>query len=219
MTWFETAATTLENDSVLLRPVQPEDREPLRAIAMDPEIWRYFPIRVATDADFDAFFDSGLADLAAGRRVAYTISDKPSGSAAGSMSFGNISENDLRLEIGWSWLGRGWQGKGINRWAKFLMLRHAFEQMDAERVEFKTDRLNVQARHGLINIGAREEGTLRSFNPMPDGRRRDAVFYSVLRAEWPQVREQLLTRPKVVPVEVSPVADGTAAASTAEASR
>jgi RimJ/RimL family protein N-acetyltransferase len=73
--------------------------------------------------------------------------------------------------------------------------------MSAERVEFKTDLLNVQARHGLVNIGAREEGTLRSFNPMPDGRRRDAVYFSVLRAEWPYVREQLLSRPKVVPAE------------------
>jgi RimJ/RimL family protein N-acetyltransferase len=79
------------------------------------------------------------------------------------------------------------------------MLACAFERLGAERVEFKTDRLNVQARHGLVNIGAREEGTLRSFNPMPGGLRRDAVFFSVVRAEWPDVREQLLTRMKVVP--------------------
>jgi RimJ/RimL family protein N-acetyltransferase len=81
------------------------------------------------------------------------------------------------------------------------MLEHAFERMGAERVEFKTDALNVQARRGLRNIGATEEGTLRSFNPMPGGRRRDAVFFSVLRAEWPSVREQLLTRPKVMLAE------------------
>jgi RimJ/RimL family protein N-acetyltransferase len=120
------------------------------------------------------------------------------------MSFCNMAEKDGRLEIGWSWLGRDFQGKGVNRWAKFLMLECAFDRMGAERVEFKTDRLNVQARRGLRNIGAREEGTLRSFNPMPDGRRRDAVYYSVLRPEWPEVREQLLVKPKVVleaPVE------------------
>jgi RimJ/RimL family protein N-acetyltransferase len=195
--WAGIAATRLENEHVLLRPVREQDRASLRAIAMDPEIWRYFVVRVETDADFDAFFDAGLADAEAGRRVVYRITDKQTGRAAGSMSFLNMAEKDGRLEIGWSWLGRDFRGKGINRWAKFLMLRHAFERMGAERVEFKTDRLNVQARHGLRNIGAREEGTLRSFNPMPDGRRRDAVYYSVLRAEWPHVREQLLTRPKV----------------------
>ncbi len=200
MSWAEIAATPLENEHVLLRPVRPGDRASLRSIAMDPEIWRYFVIRVETDADFDAFFDAGIADQHAGRRVVYHITDKQADHAAGSMSFCNLAETDGRLEIGWSWLGRAWQGKGVNRWAKFLMLRHAFERMAAERVEFKTDRLNIQARHGLRNIGAREEGTLRSFSPMPDGRRRDAVYYSVLRAEWPQVREQLLGTPKVAGV-------------------
>ncbi len=201
MGWAEIAATSLENSHVLLRPVRPDDRASLHAIAMEPEIWRYFVVRVETDADFDAFFDAGIADQEAGRRVVYHITDKRTARTAGSMSFGNIAEKDGRLEIGWSWLGREFQGAGINRWAKFLMLQHAFEQMAAERVEFKTDRLNIQARHALCNIGARQEGTLRSFNPMPDGRRRDAVYYSVLRAEWPHVREQLLAQPKVVPVE------------------
>jgi RimJ/RimL family protein N-acetyltransferase len=201
MNWADIAATTLENEHVLLRPVREADRASLREIAMDPQIWRYFVIRVDTDTDFDAFFDAGLADQEAGRRIVYYIGEKSSGRAAGRTSFFNMAEKDLRLEIGWTWLGRDFRGKGVNRWAKFLMLEHAFERMGAERVEFKTDRLNVQARHGLHNIGAREEGTLRSFNPMPDGRRRDAVYYSVLRPEWRDVREQLLTRPKVVRAE------------------
>ena len=200
MSWADLAATRLENEHVLLRPVEPADRASLRAIAMDPEIWRYFVTRIETEADFDAFFDAGLADQGAGRRVVYRITDKRSDQVAGSMSFCNISEPDGRLEIGWSWLGRDFQGKGVNRWAKFLLLEQAFANLGAERVEFKTDRLNVQARKGLRNIGAREEGTLRSFNPMPDGRRRDAVYYSVLRQEWPRVREQLLAGPKVAAV-------------------
>ncbi|HWF82678.1 MAG TPA: GNAT family protein [Streptosporangiaceae bacterium] len=201
MNWAEKAAVPLENEHVLLRPVTPQDRVALRAIALDPRIWRYFVVRIETEADFDAFFDLGIADQEAGRRVVYYIADKRTGAAAGSMSFGNIIEKDGRLEIGWSWLGIDSQGKGINRWAKFLMMQQAFEELGAERVEFKTDCLNVQARHALTNIGAREEGTLRSFNPMPDGRRRDAVYYSVLKAEWRGVKEQLLARPKVVLAE------------------
>ena len=70
--------------------------------------------------------------------------------------------------------------------------------MGAERVEFKTDVLNAQARAGLRNIGAFEEGVMRSFNPMPEGRRRDAIFYSVLRAEWPSVKDQLSRLGKAV---------------------
>jgi RimJ/RimL family protein N-acetyltransferase len=136
--------------------------------------------------------------------VVFHIVDKGTGQAAGSMSFGNLSPNDLRLEIGWSWLGIAFQGKGINRWAKFLMMQHAFETLAAERVEFKTDVLNVQARHALRNIGATEEGVLRSYNPMPDGRRRDAIYYSVLRREWPAVKEILSSQAKVTSTPADP---------------
>lgn len=198
MTWTELAAVILENQHVRVRPVAPADRDSLHAIAMDADIWRYFVTRVDTDADFDRMFDAMLDDQAAGRRVVFHITDLASGRPAGSMSYGNLAERDGRLEIGWSWLGRDFRGKGVNRWAKYLLLENAFERLGAERVEFKTDELNERARRGLRNIGAVEEGSLRSYNPMPDGRRRNAVFYSVLRAEWPAVKEQLATGGVVV---------------------
>ena len=198
MGWAELAAVPLENEHVRLAPAGPADRAPLLAIALDPEIWRYFISLVETEADFDAFFDAALASQRAGTRIAYTVTDKRDDRVAGSMSFFNLAESDGRLEIGWSWLGPHARGSGVNRWAKYLMLEHAFEVLKAERVEFKTDELNTQARRALRNIGACEEGTLRSFNPMPGGRRRNAVFYSVLRAEWPAVAEQLAAAPKVI---------------------
>lgn len=195
MTWATKAPAVLENDHVRLAPVTEADREGLHAVAMDPDIWRYFVSAVATDEDFKLFFDTCLADQAAGRRVVFIVTDKPSGRIAGSMSYGNMAEPDARLEIGWSWLGRDFRGQGVNRWAKYLLLAHAFDDLGAERVEFKTDILNEQARQGLRNIGATEEGTLRSYNYMPTGRRRDAIYYSILRPEWPQVSAHLLNPP------------------------
>ncbi|MEV7414912.1 GNAT family N-acetyltransferase [Streptomyces sp. NPDC089919] len=194
--WATSAAAHLEDDHVVVRPMTEADREGVRAVAMDPDIWRYFVSAVETDADFETFFAANLADQAAGRRAVFTIVDKASGAVAGSMSFGNLAEADRRLEIGWSWLGKDFRGKGVNHWAKQLLLRHAFETLEAERVEFKTDVLNLQARKGLANIGATEEGVLRSFNYMPGGRRRDAIFFSVLRAEWPAVAAHLARGPK-----------------------
>ena len=129
-----------------LRPISPEDRESIHDIAMDPVIWRYFVSLVETEEDFDVFFQGMVADHAAGRRVVFHITDKTTGRCAGSTSFGNLSEADSRLEIGWSWLGVDFQGRGINRWAKYLLLEHAFENLGAERVEFKTDQLNAQAQ-------------------------------------------------------------------------
>ncbi|WEB45228.1 GNAT family N-acetyltransferase [Streptomyces yunnanensis] len=194
MNWHERAATVLDDGVVRLRPITTTDREGIRSVAMDPAIWRYFVALVTDEASFETFFDTMIADHAAGRRVVFHITDLTTGRTAGSMSYGNLSEADRRLEIGWSWLGRDFRGAGINRHAKLLLLHNAFERLGAERVEFKTDQRNEQARRALRNIGATEEGILRSFNPMPDGTRRDAVYYSVLRGEWPSVRERLTAR-------------------------
>lgn len=191
MSWSEQSRVRLENEHVLLTPLVETDREGWREQAVDPDIWTYFVARVDDEASFVRFFYSYLAASDGGKRSTFTIVDKVSGRIAGSTSYGNMSEEDQRLEVGSTWLGREFRGRGINHWSKYLMMRNAFEEMGAERVEFKTDVLNERARRGLRTIGATEEGVLRSYNPMPDGRRRDAVYYSVLRNEWPAVRERL----------------------------
>lgn len=191
MSWKDRAASSLHNDRVTLSAITEGDRENLRAVAMDTDIWRYFTSLIATDTDFDSFFDRNLADQLAGRRAVYVITDRGPDRVVGSMSLLNLAEADRRLEIGASWLGRDSRGTGVNHWTKLLLLEHAFDTLEAERVEFKTDALNTQARRGLRNIGATEEGILRSYSPMPGGRRRDAVFYSILRTEWPRVRAEL----------------------------
>ena len=195
--WKELAEARLESDQALLRPVAFTDRAALAEIAFDADTWRYFVQRIDADVDLDGFIRQAVEDRAAKRRVVFVVIDKATGSVAGSMAYGNLAEADRRLEIGWSWLGRAYRGTGLNRWAKFLLLEHAFERLDCERVEFKTDVLNLQARKGLQNIGATEEGVLRSFNYMPDGRRRDAIYYSILRLEWPVVRSGLLKKGKL----------------------
>ena len=197
MAWEQARTARLENDFVLLRPIVPDDREQFRAIASDPDIWHYTVTRIDTEEDLDRFIADAVDETAAGKRVAFAVISKAANAIAGSMSYGNMAEKDKRLEIGWSWLGKDYRGAGINRWAKYLMLEYAFETLQCERVEFKTDVLNLQARKGLINIGAKEEGLFRSYNYMPDNRRRDAMFYSVIKREWPEVKEALHRYEKV----------------------
>lgn len=191
MAWTD-KTVALENDQVLLRPIDAKDRTELRSIALDERIWKYFVVNAGTESGFDGFFDAQLRNHANRTAIVFTIVDKSSGRLAGGMSFGNLAEAEDRIEIGSSWLGREFQGQGINRWAKYLLLEHAFETLSAQRVEFKTDVLNEQARAGLRKIGATEEGVLRSFNYMPGNRRRDAIYYSILADEWPHVKSQLL---------------------------
>ena len=183
--------TVLENDIVRMRPIRPEDEEGYAKIVFDPETWSYFLFRVDTAADLASFMKTSLEVTRARERICFTIFEKRTGQIAGSMSFGNNSPRDKRIEIGWSWLGKPFRGSGMNRWSKLALLTHAFDVMDYERVEFKTDVLNQGARRGLIKIGAVEEGTLRSHTLMPSGRRRDTIYYSILRGEWPAVKRAL----------------------------
>ncbi|HKZ65281.1 MAG TPA: GNAT family protein, partial [Chitinophagaceae bacterium] len=121
----------------------------------------------------------------------FTIIDKLTGQIAGSSSMGNISYHDLRLEIGWSWLGKDFRSTGLNKHAKFCMMRYAFEELHFERVEFKTDTMNARARQGLKNVGGVEEGILRSHMTMWNNRRRTSIYYSVLKDEWAGLKQTI----------------------------
>ncbi|MFC5472492.1 GNAT family N-acetyltransferase [Paraherbaspirillum soli] len=189
--WNQIADVVLEDERVTLRRIDSADIAGYREIAFEEDIWRYFVVTVKDEAELQQFIDTGLADTAAGRRIVFSIIDKSSGAIAGSMSFGNLSEHDKRIEIGWSWLGQAYRGTGLNQSAKQLLLDFAFDQLQCERVEFKTDVLNLRAQKGLTNIGATKEGVLRSHTQMPGGRRRDTIYFSILRHEWPAIQDTL----------------------------
>lgn len=188
MNWNDLKSVVLENHRVRLRRVRLSDRADFGRIAFDPAIWRHFVAQVTTQEELDSFIEQALQDCMNGTRIVFAIIDRETDRIVGSSAYGNITPLERRLEIGWSWLGEEARRTGINRAAKCALLQHAFEVLGCERVEFKTDVLNAPARAGLIGIGATEEGVLRSFNFMPGGRRRDVVYYSILRNEWPQVQ-------------------------------
>jgi len=176
----------LENESVLLRPLEEADLPPLLVLSSNPEMWRFFTHDLSTLEGISAWARPAFEK----QRLQFAIIEKNSGDIIGSTAFGNISERDSRLEIGWTWLGKEFQGMGINSQVKKLMLSHCFEVLGLERVEFKTDVLNVQARKALENIGAIEEGVLRSHTLMTRERRRDTIYYSILKQEWDYVKRE-----------------------------
>ena len=178
----------LENDHALLRPLKPQDLEYLQTIAIDPDIWRYMTISVNSQQDLQRWADTAFSDHEKQQRYTFVIIDKSTGKLAGSTAYGNISIVDQRLEIGWTWLGNEARGTGLNRHCKFLLLQYAFEILHYERVELKTDVLNLRSRQAMRKIGATEEGILRSHTLMQDGRRRDTIYYSILKSEWPNLK-------------------------------
>lgn len=196
MSWAKLKDVVLVNDRVELRRVRLTDRAAFERISFDPEIWQYFVARISTMDELDEFLETAIGDTLRGARIVFAITDRASGRVVGSTAYGNLAEPERRLEIGWSWVAAEARRTGVNRAAKLALLDHAFAELHCERVEFKTDVLNTRARTALARLGAREEGVLRSFNYMPGGRRRDVIYYSILRGEWPTVRERLVATAK-----------------------
>jgi RimJ/RimL family protein N-acetyltransferase len=139
----------------------------------------------------ESYVRGALAEQEAGQALPFATIDKASGRVVGSTRFAAIEPQHRRVEIGWTWVAPRWQRTPVNTEAKYLMLRHAFEQWGCVRVEFKTDVLNTRSRQALLRIGAKEEGTLRSHMITATGRIRDTVYFSVLASEWPAVRAAL----------------------------
>ncbi len=181
----------IETERVLLRPLEHADSDAFLALAQDREMWEYFTLNLADSSQLAKWMDAAHSDRAAGNRRPFTIIDKTSGQIAGSSSLGNIAYHDRRAEIGWSWLGKPYRKTGINFHAKYCMMRYAFEEMDFMRVEFKTDVLNERAKQGLRKVGGKEEGVLRSHMTMWNNRRRDSIYFSVLKNEWLQLKQSI----------------------------
>jgi RimJ/RimL family protein N-acetyltransferase len=178
----------LESDKILLRPTIDEDYNSFKDLTADKSMWIYFTCDLSVHSELKAWIKQAISENQNKTRLAFTIIDKNSSLVVGSTSFGNTSYRDKRIEIGWTWIAQTYHGKGINREIKHLMLDYCFETLDYERVEFKTDVLNVPARKALLKLGAIEEGILRSHTLMTHGRRRDTIYYSILRKEWSVVK-------------------------------
>jgi len=191
-TWVQ--PVVLEGTYVRLEPLSLGHIADLTEVGLDPAIWRWMPVNVTMPADIRGIVDAALADAAEGSQVPFATIDRASNRAVGSTRFLAVEPVHRRIEIGWTWLAPRWQRSSINTEAKLLMMRHAFDDLGALRVEYKTDSLNDKSRAALAGIGATEEGTMRSHMATYTERRRHSVYFSVIAEEWPAVRERLEAR-------------------------
>ncbi len=183
-------APVLEDDILRLEPFTEGHREPLRAVAADPELWRFHAFN-QNAATFDRYFDHYLAETTAGRECAFVITDKASGRVAGSSAYLAIHPAHRRLEIGSTWYATAFQGGRANPAAKRLLIGHAIDTLRWNRVEFKLDSRNARSWAAMRKLGAVEEGIHRAHMILPDGHVRDSVWFSITPREWPQVKAGL----------------------------
>ena len=168
---------------VRVEPIDERHREGLREAAeRDPQIHRYTNMY---SLGFDRWFDLALESTS---EVPFVVSID--GRPVGSSRYLNIEPFHKRLEIGWTWLERAQWGTGANIETKYLLMRNAFDDWGAMRVEFKTDARNLRVRGALLGVGASFDGIFRKHMILPDSIR-DSAWYSVLDDDWPRVKAML----------------------------
>jgi RimJ/RimL family protein N-acetyltransferase len=186
----------LPGRSVTLEPLHAKHREPLReAAAGDDAIWTYFP-RTFNGAgeDFDAWFDYTMSRYAENTHYPFAVVRRSDGKVVGSTRFYDMSYEHRRLAIGSTWYNRETRGTLINSEVRLLSLAHAFDQLCVNRVELITDPRNLASRAAMRILGAVQEGVIRNHLIYKDGRIRDSILYSIIKSEWPLVRERLLEK-------------------------
>ncbi len=180
----------LENDRVLLRPLEQSDYYHLLKFSINEhELWTYSLMTAANEVQLRNYINAALENRAMELDYSFIVYDKTSSSYAGTTRFYSIQEKDKSLSIGYTWYGKDFQGTGLNKAVKFLMLQFTFEILGFERIEFRTDTENKKSIAALKSIGAKEEGILRSNSLKPDGMRRDSLVLSIIKSEWNEIKK------------------------------
>ncbi len=182
---------TLRGVRATLAPLTLDHTEALAEAACDGEMWKLWYTKIPHPNDMQAEVERRLRLQASGSMLPFVIIDSRSGKAVGATSYMNIDAANRRVEIGSTWHAQSVQRSGINTECKYLVLRHAFEQLDCIAVEFRTHFFNQQSRRAIERLGAKLDGVLRSHQLGPDGTLRDTVVYSIIATEWPTVKVHL----------------------------
>jgi RimJ/RimL family protein N-acetyltransferase len=185
--------TSLESERTLLRPLTKDDETALQEIANEESLWIYGTSDLSKPGELKKYIATAIADRNSGVCAIWVIIDKKTGNIAGCTRLSEISWKDERGQIGWTWIGSDFQGSGLNRDMKFLILSYGFETLGLNRIELKADERNHRSRQAILGIGATREGVLREHIKLHDGYIRNTVYYSILRSEWETIKEQYFT--------------------------
>lgn len=184
------ATVPLEDRFVRLEPFGDGLKAEVRAaLDCDSEAWDIM-VAPAYGAHFDGWWDSALAAMQAGSRIAYAVRRLSDGAAVGTTSLYEINPAYHRCEIGSTFYRAQARGGAINPACKRLLLGHAFEA-GAVRVEIITDAVNAQSQAAILKLGAKAEGVLRKHKITWTGRARDTAMFAVIDDDWPEVRDGL----------------------------
>jgi RimJ/RimL family protein N-acetyltransferase len=192
MTFDLAAPLILENSRAELRPLTENDYGPFFSFSSsEPQLWDFSLISASGSENLKKYIQKAMLEKKEKHAYPFLVYDKLTKQVAGSTRFYNIDFHHQTLNIGYTWYGKKFQQTGLNRNCKLLLLSHAFEVWNMERVEFRADAKNSKSIAAMLAIGCTHEGTLRN-NCRSISTRRDSVVLSILKSEWEgDIKKQL----------------------------
>ncbi|MBA4139762.1 MAG: GNAT family N-acetyltransferase [Segetibacter sp.] len=183
----------LENENVLLRPLRASDLENLLEFSeKEQDLWKFSLLTAAGKDNMKQYLQTALEGRSNEKEYPFIVFDKRKNGYAGSTRFYDIIPNYQTVQLGYTWYGKQFQGTGLNKNCKFLLLEFAFEKWQMERVEFRADNDNARSIAAMKSIGCKVDGVLRSNMPKQDGGRRDSIVLSILKHEWESELKEIL---------------------------
>ena len=184
----------LEGHGVRLEPLTIEHVTALTEAASDGRLWELWFTSVPAPNETAKYVEDALAGQRLGHMLPWVVRELETNRVIGTTRYHDIVPVIDRVEIGYTWYAQRWQRTHVNTACKLLLLTHAFESLRCAVVGLRTDRFNVASQRAIAALGARQDGILRHHQARRDGTARDSVMFSIVAAEWTDVRRHLLLR-------------------------
>jgi N-acetyltransferase len=191
---IELTPTVLEGHGIRLEPMTPDHRDGLVAAASDGTLWDLWYTAIPEPGRAAEYIAAALDGQRAGHMLPWVVSDLASGSIIGTTRYHDVVPNIDRVEIGYTWYSQRWQRTHVNTACKLLLLANAFDTLGCAVVGLRTDNFNFASQRAIERLGAKKDGVIRHHQARRDGTARDSVMYSILAAEWRDVRRHLELR-------------------------
>jgi N-acetyltransferase len=188
------APITLEGHGVRLEPLSHSHAESLVAAASDGELWQLWFTSVPEPEQMQEYIAAALDGQRDGTMLPWVVRELASGIIVGTSRYHDIVTSVERVEIGYTWYARSWQRTHLNTACKLLLLGHAFDALGCQVVGLRTDNFNFASQKAIAALGAKKDGVIRHHQLRRDGSVRDSVMFSILAAEWMDVKRHLGTR-------------------------
>ena len=186
--------TILEGNGLRLEPLTEDHDEALANVAADGRLWELWFTSVPAPGGMPAYVADALKGQKDGHMLPWIVRDVASGAIIGTTRYHDIVPAMDRVEIGYTWYAQSRQRTHVNTTCKLLLLGHAFDTLGCEVVGLRTDNFNFRSQRAIEGLGAKKDGVIRHWGVRRDGTVRDSVMYSILRAEWSDVRRHLELR-------------------------